>query len=126
MRVKYLPENWRPAKAFDEEIRTLFTLLHVIEPVDKLTLKIVKGDAIQIGPLTAWACWHKSTNTIYLPAYRPRHSSFPKEVFGAFVLSNLAHEYVHAIRYRDGRPDNNHRGFDSEIKRLYNRLTRET
>jgi len=126
LRVLYSPTDWRPSKALDKEILTLFTLLHVVEPIDRLTLRVLKSDFVSIEQRAAWACYSVTNNTIYLPAYRPLNSMFSKEDHFMFILWNLAHEYVHAIRARDGRPDENHRGVEQEINGLYNKLTRET
>jgi len=129
VKVQYFPKDWRPEPELEEEILTLFTLLHVLEPVDKVTLRIVQKDHLHLEldghDEIAWAAYLPPTNTILLPAERSRGFFILKNEFYGFVLWNLAHEYVHAIRNRDGR-DNSHRGFNQEIMGLYRRLSRET
>src|SRR5258706_1394557 len=130
MRVQYEPKDWRPESALEEEILTLFTLLHVLEPVDKVTLRIVEGDHLCVlfpdGRIkTAWAAYLPPTNTITLPAQWRRGIFVPQNEFYSFVLWDLAHEYVHAIRNKDGR-DTGHRGFDQEIMGLLHRVPKET
>ena len=133
MKVRYVPKNWKPYAFLNEEILALFTLLQIIEPVDNLTLKILKGDSIQLQfidprypPRNCWAAYRVEDQTLLLPAYRPRNSMFSKDHFFAFTLHNLLHEYVHAIRHRDGRKDINHRGHPQEMVGLFNKLMRET
>ena len=132
MKVKYHPKDWRPKKDLNDEILCLFTMLHVVEPIENLTLHVVATDHIMLdignfkaNPTKAWACYAQDTNEVFLPAKRPKGFVINKEDYNAFVLWNLLHEYVHAIRQRDGR-DTGHRGFSQEMNGLEKRLREET
>jgi hypothetical protein len=127
MKVEYYPKDWRPNPELENEILHLFTILHVVEPVEELTLKIVHGTQIRFdNDDLAWAAYCGEMNTILLPAcYHKDVAPCTEKDWNAFVLWNLQHEYVHAIRKRDGR-DTGHRGFENEMLGLYNRILRET
>ncbi len=124
MKVVYHPKDWRPTKQLDEDILTLFTLCHVVEPIDKLTLNVVDGTHILIEGEKCWACFLPDTNEIFLPANRSRGFILNKGEYSGFVLNNLAHEYVHAIYQRDSRKQS-HRWMDKDIGKLYTKLVTE-